>query len=76
MARKNDDAQESLTMAQELQNLLDGPDPADNSKTTRHALCEALIEQAKEGNIKALQWVYKVAGEAQRENQRTSIFKW
>ncbi len=61
---------EPLTMAQTLQALLNAPDKGDETQTTRDALCASMIERARGGDVRALQWIYEVAGEERRETKR------
>ena len=57
---------DNLTMARELERLLDAPDEEEPSMTVRQALCKAVIHQAKNGNFKMLQWLYQISGEQRR----------
>ncbi len=70
MTRKKAGGAEPLTMAQTLQALLNAPDKGDETQTTREALCAAMIERARGGDVRALQWIYEVAGEERRETRR------
>ena len=69
--RKRNVQAEPLTMAQTLQALLNAPDKGDGTQTTRDALCAAMIERARGGDVRALQWIYDVAGEEKRESDRS-----
>ena len=70
MARNKTSVTEPLTMAQTLQAMLNAPDKGDAAQTTRDALCAAMIERARGGDVRALQWIYEVAGEERRETKR------
>jgi len=61
-----------LTMAQELERMLNDPDEDDGGVTLRQALCRAIVREAKQGNLRALEWVYEVSGEKRRESGRRS----
>lgn len=70
--KKNGMEQEPLTMAQIVNNLLNET-TGEEGETTREALCRAIMEKAQGGDLKALQWVCKIAGEQERENRRTAF---
>lgn len=62
-----------LTMAQELERMLNDPDEDEGGITLRQALCKAVIRDAKQGNLKALEWLYEISGEKHREYKRTAF---
>lgn len=67
---KSRQKEEKLTMAQELERLLDEMDAENPGMSIRQAICQAVIKQAKEGNLRALQWLYTASGEERRETKR------
>ena len=77
MSRRKENVQtvqenEPLTMAQTLQELLNSPDEKEPGQTMRQSLCAAMIERAKDGDMKAMAWVFEVSGEESREKKRKS----
>ena len=55
------------TMASELARLLDEMDEEEQGLTVRTAMCKALIRKAKDGNMKAFEFVRHISGEQGRE---------
>lgn len=66
---KKQPIEEKLTLAQELERILDEQDDSAPGMTVRQALCRSLIEQAKT-NLKTMQWIYEISGEKRREYRR------
>lgn len=65
-----------LTLAQELAQALNEPDADNPSLTIRQAICRAIIDKAREGDLKAVAWLYEMSGEQQREKDRqTEIWR-
>lgn len=63
-------AAEPWTMAQELQAMMDAADAENPSLTVRQALCACVLNEAKGGNFRFLEWLYHVSGEQRREAKR------
>ena len=63
-------AEQPLTMAQELRAMMDTQDEANPALTVRQALCVSIIDEAKKGNFRFLEWLYHISGEKRREENR------
>lgn len=72
MKAKARQEEKPLTMAQELERMLNDPDEDEGGITMRQSLCKTIMREAKQGNLKALEWLYEISGEKRREyNRRT-----
>ena len=72
MGKRAEQAQEqaSLTLAQELALMMDKEDADCPGMTVRQSLAASIIQKAREGNFKILEWLYQTSGERQRELDR------